>query len=553
MNNATFQSFVSQKSQNQQADRKDAKQPTLGSRARSSIPMTPRSIDSTRNSHAEPSRKGSSEPPKKKFKSSYAPKGTKLASGYTDRTAGRRDHEGEEQEAKIDDKQTRLNALEEMLKLGQIDQETFNKSKTVLGVGGDTSSTHLVKGLDWKLLERVRRGEDVTKATPSLQEDSTEDVDTALEEALEKDVVPQTRARNENKNEMAEDQQTDTATIATHATSRDEILQRLKASRSGKAASIKSNTARPLNAIDPPAPSTLSDRFKKLPASQKPAKKKIVESINGRRREVLLITDSTGNTKRKTRWLDPETLSSLGAEQQPWGMDLPEGLTARQKVFEEEQRKEEAEKEDEDIFAGAGAYDPLGGVSDSDSDDSQTDFQGVEREQGGALDNVAPNSSEPVSSPANVKARNYFSGTGEADHDAFTESNGKKHDPQVLAALKRAAQLRQREESSHVTEDGEPGEDENRPDQALKHKQLLARLQAQNAQDDRDIDMSFGDSRLGDEDEDESLPNASWGDEADGTNKGKGTSSRKRGPKKRKGDKDNVKHLMNVLESRQKK
>lgn len=55
------------------------------------------------------------ERPTKKFRSSAAPKGTKLASGYRDRTQ-------ERVSVEEDEKASRVKALEEMLKLQQIDQ-----------------------------------------------------------------------------------------------------------------------------------------------------------------------------------------------------------------------------------------------------------------------------------------------------------------------------------------------------------------------------------------------------------------------------------------------
>src|SRR6266516_3167432 len=70
--------------------------PMLGSRARSSIPMTPRSVAGYSSSNdfarqlAEHKRELSGQPPTKKFRSTAAPKGTKLAQGYQDRTSLRR-------------------------------------------------------------------------------------------------------------------------------------------------------------------------------------------------------------------------------------------------------------------------------------------------------------------------------------------------------------------------------------------------------------------------------------------------------------------------------
>ena len=68
-----------------------------------------------------------------------------------------------------------------------------------------------------------------------------------------------------------------------------------------------------------PGPETaLSGRFKKVPAGEKSNKKKFVESVNGRRSEVLVITDKQGNTKRKTRWLDPEDATANSETAPSW-------------------------------------------------------------------------------------------------------------------------------------------------------------------------------------------------------------------------------------------
>jgi hypothetical protein len=68
------------------------------------------------------------------------------------------------------------------MKLQQIDRETFEKLVSEI-TGGDLGTTHLVKGLDRKLLERVRRGEDVlgisqdTEAKEEEPEEAGEDVE----------------------------------------------------------------------------------------------------------------------------------------------------------------------------------------------------------------------------------------------------------------------------------------------------------------------------------------------------------------------------------------
>ncbi|CCF32665.1 hypothetical protein CH063_05005, partial [Colletotrichum higginsianum] len=128
----------------------------LGSRQRSSIPMTPRSVGggNSRNEFARQlAARNQTTQPQKKFRTS-TPKGSRLADGYVDRARERTDEEEE------DDREKRIKALEEALKNEEIDQATFEKLSSEIA-GGDLSSTHLIKGLDFKLLERVRKGEDV--------------------------------------------------------------------------------------------------------------------------------------------------------------------------------------------------------------------------------------------------------------------------------------------------------------------------------------------------------------------------------------------------------
>ena len=119
---------------------------------------------------AEQRREGNQRPTKR-FKSSAAPKGTKLPTGYQDRASQRQSQQ--ESGAAGADIEERIAALEELVKQGQIDQATFEKLRAELGVGGDVKSTHMVKGLDWDLLRRVKAGEDVSKE-PEEPEDQKE-------------------------------------------------------------------------------------------------------------------------------------------------------------------------------------------------------------------------------------------------------------------------------------------------------------------------------------------------------------------------------------------
>jgi hypothetical protein len=296
---------------------------------------------------------------------------------------------------------------------------------------------------------------------------------------------------------------------------RDEILRQLKERRAAT------------QADDVPDPG-LGGRFKKVRSEKSSNKKKFVEVVNGRRREVLVITNKDGTTKRKTRWIDAEEDVADKGASQPLGMEVPAEFLARQKAILDQ---EAADDEDEDdIFQGVTDYDPLAGInSDSEESDSPKD----ERPKTDATGD------KEVS--AEDKPRNYF-GTSNQAEEGQDRANPISKDPTLLAALKRAAALRRSDEQG-----GEDEQSVSDPDKAARQQKLLARLKEQDRVDAADMDPSFGDSRFGDEDDDEG---PIWeGDEDEGSTK---KSARKRRPKKRKGDKDNVNDVMAVLGSRRK-
>jgi RED-like protein N-terminal region len=500
--------------------------PALGSRARSSIPMTPRSVAGYKSTNdfarqvAEQKRLADGEPPTKKFRSSAAPKGTKLKQGYQDRTVLRR--AGEEHENLQDDKEKRLQALEEMLKLQQIDQATFERLKSAIGVGGDVSSTHLVKGLDWKLLERVRRGDDISKTEQheDTEESTAVDFDNELDSVLAKEVrTADKSAQNSHQSKANVSESTSTPIM-----SRDEILRRLKAGRT--TASLPP---------PPPVEPALGDRFKRVGSASKAEKKRFVETVRGRRREVLLTTDKDGNVKRKVRWLDKEATNET--EKQPLGMEVPAEIAAKQKALLEQQQIQE--DDDDDTFVGVGAdYNPLAGLGDDSDGDSRSD--------GDIITETMKQGTEPeVNQPLPAKSRrNYFN--TEDPVDDSNQTAPMTNDPTILAALKKAAALRQSQGQDEPGGDDDRNilADDNDPERALRHKLFLEKLKQRDRDDARDLDMGFGESRFGDDDDEEG-PLWGDGDEAKG-------SGRKRGPKKRKGNKDNVGDVMRVIEGRKK-
>ncbi|CAI7601527.1 unnamed protein product [Penicillium pancosmium] len=502
----------------------------LGSRMRSSIPMTPRSvtgIDFARQLAEQ--RRETDDRPSKRFKSSAAPKGSKLPEGYQDR-AQQRNAEDENP----DDLQKRVKALEEMVKLGQIDKATFDKLCTELGVGGDVGSTHMIKGLDWTLLKRVKAGEDISKAAekpepvPREEPLSAEMAEEEFERLMEEKGLEQTTAAPK---EQKEKKKGTMAPPPPRKKTRDEILKELKASRA---------------APRPPPESTLGSRFKKL-GDDKPEKRRFVEvAENGRRREVLVITDAQGNTKRKVRWIDkpgetaPSSELSKSEDAKPWGMEVPAEIAAKAAA------NATPDDDDDDIFAGVGAdYDPLAGIEDD--DDSSSDEEGEAKEKlGGKPD--AKDSTEDGKRLEDEKQpakRNYFStSTSDAvvEEEPEDRSNPLMKDPTIMAALKRAAALRQTSPSAE--DSGESGES------ALRQKKFLEEARRRDAMDAADMDMGFGGSR-NEDGEEEDVPLLDFDDDGDGQERG-GAKKRKRGPKKKKGDKNSVSDVMSVLEGRKK-
>ncbi|KGO43794.1 RED-like, N-terminal [Penicillium expansum] len=539
MNNEQFRRLIADQSSSKPKDQspapgRDASRGgatpggSLGSRMRSSIPMTPRSVTGVDFARQLFEQRREGDRPSKRFKSSAAPKGTSLPTGYQDR-AQLRNAEGESENST--GLEARIKALEDMVKLGQIDQATFDKLRRDLGVGGDIASTHMVKGLDMELLKRIRAGEDVSQAAekpapPPEKEDVDEEFERLMEEkGLEELAAVPKQQKEKKKGTMAPP--------PAKPKTRDDILRELRASRAAAAAPA------------PPPESILSSKFKKL-SDGKPEKKRFVErDETGRRREVLLITDAQGNTKRKTRWLDKPIeapvppagdLMMPDKSVKPLGMEIPADIAARAAA-------QEAPEDDDDIFAGVGDdYNPLAGLEDDTSSDEDGEVADLAtRKPEKAL--VDEEEKKPAASEtAPAKHKNYFAtGTSTTtEEEPADRSNPLTKDPTILAALKRAAALRQTSPSAE-------GEAEPSSDTAdLRHKRFIEEARRREAMDAADMDMGFGGSRNEDAEEEDDGPLLDFDDDERGGKK------RKRGPKKRKGDKDSVTDIMRVVDGRKK-
>ncbi|KAI7500688.1 hypothetical protein KC367_g3467 [Hortaea werneckii] len=511
---------------------------------RSFMPMTPRKVKGgTDVDFARQVRErnaalgGSGRPASKKFKS-RDPRGVKLGAGYTDRAKAREDAQDDEGEE--GSKAARIKALEEQVKLDQISQETFEALRDEI-TGGDVSSTHLVKGLDRRLLERVRRGEDVLgTGSGDGAAAPPPDVDEELDKLGEQEVQAIAREKNEKKGNMAAPAQ-----LAGKKRSRNEIMAELKAQRQAAAAAK--------------ATPSLDSRWRKVGEKQRDR----IE-IDAKGREVLITVDEDGIVKKKVRKV-PEKSSDVAdmpdASKPVLGADADISALASQ-ALPPQKEEEEEEEEDDDIFEGVGTdYDPLGNVGgDEDDDDSDEENSKEGKVRPAAKGSPGePSAATLVPAPETTDARpsakrNYF-GDSIDEQAARTEAD---RFAGVENLLKKAAQKGENAEDD-VSEGDEDLDDAARAEKAAKQKKRAAMLEAaQRDRDMEDMDMGFGSSRYEDEAEVDAEGSktrlSQWkgkvggGEEDEGWEEGGSKEKRKRKPKKRKGDANNAADIMRVIE-----
>ncbi|KAL8667497.1 MAG: hypothetical protein Q9202_000713 [Teloschistes flavicans] len=469
----------------------------------------------------------------KKFRSSAAPKGTKLGSGYQDRTQLRTS-------AEEDEKASRVKALEEMVKLGQMERATFEALRDEI-IGGDVKDVHLVKGLDWKLLDRVRKGEDVLSSAGASRKPTVEpppaarpeDVDEEFEKYAERDIQPTAKHETTKKGEMAPPP----PPIAGKKRTRDEILKELKASR--QAAAEKAEQAQQ------PA---LSSKFRKI--GEKKATSRMEKDDRGR--DVLITVDADGNVKRRVKKArvepskDNRDLLMPDKDAKPLGLDVT--LPAPHEADPEQQ-------DDGDIFEDvAGEYNPLGGALD-DSGSSDTDSEQEMIKSSSNVTKALPtNPAEtagvmPRPKQTSSGAKIYFNEpTPPTDPSSESLNNANPmQDPTILAALKKASTL----DPLSSAREGDTSSSSEEAAKAARRQRMLET----HDRDAEDMDLGFGSSRLEDEADDgegeKRVKLSIWGKggEEDGKG-GEGRGKRKRGPKKRKGDKDSAADVLKVLERR---
>ncbi|KAK4673255.1 hypothetical protein QC763_110250 [Podospora pseudopauciseta] len=491
----------------------------LGSRLKSSIPMTPRStgrVDFARQLAEQKNKQF--EKTAKRFRTS-APKGSRFAEGYVDR-ARQREQEEEDERAE------RLKALEEAFKKEEIDRETYDRMRSQIA-GGDLASTHLVKGLDFALLRRVKQGEDVWSGKKAGEDERgeegevEEDVDGVLEKLADAEVKAVTREKVRKKGQFA------TAALNPgQKRSRNQLLAELKAAR--EAAKAKEESG-------------LGSKFKKIGAKKTPGTRIEKDSMG---REVQITVDEDGHEVRKIRKVDHKLLeeeqdreAAALASRGVLGMEVPEYYRKQQEEAERAAKEEEESKEIS-IFDDAGSdYDPLAALEDS---DSSSDEDKKARSDSAAM----PPPPKPSSGPP--EERDYFKNFRGGKVDLSTGQTYKApslDDPLLQAALKKAKANGALEKSEEEIK-------------AKGREERLKKKLQESLRDDEDMDMGFGSSRLEDDAdfEEKKVKLSKWGEDGDGDGDGyeggggDKKEKRKRGGKKRKGDKNNFEDVMRVME-----
>ena len=508
----------------------------FGGRKTGFMPMTPRTVKGgTDVDFARQLRERNAALQNTKAFKSSAPKGVKYSKGYTDRAKARVDGEREG-----DGKAERIKALEEQMKLGQISPETFEALRSEI-TGGDVENTHLVKGLDRRLLERVRRGEDVLgTGSGATVDDPGLDVDDELDKLEGKEIESIKKERISKTGSMAP------PPIAGVKRSRDEIMAELRAQRAA-AAKAKADSA-------------LDNRWRKVGKSEKNR----IE-IDHKGREVLITVDEDGVVKKKVRKVQSATNDGPSSTAAMPDASLPVlGADTAVPEMQAQNALSAEEEEDDDIFEGIGAtYDPLGNDYDDDSgsdsseNDEQTPRQRISREsESDAQKDTSPDRrqllrpEEELKDKSQLVRRNYFKESSpsleQQEIDRFAG---------VQQLLKKAANL-----DSLGIDESEKREGET-DDAQRARLQKRATMLAQHDRDLDDMDMGFGESRYedGDDEVDGKVQLSEWKDmrgggddehNVQGIEKGE---KKKRKPKKRKGNANNAADIMRVIEGRKTK
>jgi hypothetical protein len=232
------------------------------------------------------------------------------------------------------------------------------------------------------------------------------------------------------------------------------------------------------------------------------------------------------------------------------------------------------ESEDDDIFEGVGStYNPLANLdNEEDSDEDQPEQRTeavvpqaahVSRDWGVSSPPAGEDASDDVTTVAAPAKRDYFKAsarnTANGEKSDLSSANASSADATVRAAL---AKVRNLDNSSTLLQNLSSSNPNDPGTKEARLKKRAAELAASD-RDMEDMDLGFGASRFDDADdmerEGEKVKFSQWkglgADEEDGgENDGRDSKKqRKRGPKKKRGDKNKVEDVLNVMERQKEK
>ncbi|KAF4551448.1 putative meiotic chromosome segregation protein [Elsinoe fawcettii] len=553
MNNSDFRSLLLSKSSQPSTSSTSPPQRTsrpLGQR-NTFLPRTvrPSSKPSYTLKASSPS-ETTSERPAKKLKT------LDLGKGYTNRALERLNADSEDVR---DEKERRIHALARQVVEGELEEEEFERLREEIA-GGDVESTHLVRGLDRKLLERVRRGEDVTdgaKEGNSDEEGGVKGEDEEFEEVEAREIQTKEREKVEKKGELNRAQAQSGA-----KKSRNEILAELKAQRAKEAQ--ERLQSRP----------DLGDKFRKI----EERKEKPRTIIDSKGREVIITRDENGKVKKKVRKVQPDKL----IEEANKSVKFLDEDVVMPKLKEAPPAPEEEDVMENMFDDVQDDYDPLAGLgeddddnsssnSDDDADEGEIDEPEVDVPAVTEKEKSAPQSTTTGEEATTTKPRNYFSSSRkESEGENTAQEVNPFKDPAFLSAVSRAGnmakfkmQLGDGENGAEQNSEDKQSEDEDeetRLERLEKEARLTKKremLMASMGRDDEDLDMGFGGGRFDEDDGDDDgkIKLSEWGmDEDDkGRGVGKGKEKKKRSRGKRRGDKDSAQDVLEVMRRRQEK
>jgi len=481
---------------------------------------------------------------------------------------------------RFDEREAKIQTLTAQYRNAEISEAEYNALREeIVGSKGDLESTHLVRGLDRRLLNNVRTG----LVNGTGEADADEGVEDEFEKLEQQEVatVQRTTAKKESETSV----RTEESTVDGHGPagvkrSRDALLAEMKSKRAADQAARLA--ARP----------DLGNQFKSIETKKAP---KVI--IDKKGREVIITKDEEGRIKKKVRKVD------ISDQTRPTKF-LDEGVIVPARVVDEDTGLNENEADEGNMFEDVDDdYNPLGNVEEEDdNDDNDNDdhhHHGVDEEEcGEEKSNIKDNltftkrdvradhigeeqgSQSATKNPSDVQPRNYFSHSKTSDLAIPSESNTSTNpfqDPAFLSAITRASELAKfkmhlgDKTNMHDNVDINNGvteiEDEASSRIEIHHRDEQARLikkremlLSNSNRDLDDMDLGFGGDAYGEDDDDEGGHQRGQLREWKGlgndegqkvkANKKKGKHSNKEDNVKSKKGKPDAKEVMEVLKKR---